>query len=91
MDINDVYLFQFRQIPLIEQFSEPGQLSFRTLMYQVPGESVAIFALARESPVVTNDVEPPVRPDNTTRALAEKSLHDCETVMVRSENVVVSS
>ena len=88
----NVYRFQLRQMPLIEQFSDPGQLSLRTLMYQTPGESVAMLALARESPVVTNAVEPPDRPDKTMRAVEEKSLHCCETeIVLLSEKVVVSS
>ena len=87
-----VYLFQLRQMPLIEQFSDPGQLSVRTLMYQTPGESVAVLADPRESPVVTKADEPPDRPDKTILAFDEKSLHCCETeIVLLSEKDDVSS
>ena len=88
----NVYLFQLRQMPLIEQFSDPGQLSLRTLMYQTPGESVAVLADPRESPVVTKADEPPDRPDKTILAFDEKSLHCCETeIVLLSEKDDVSS
>ena len=88
----NIYLFQLRQMPLIEQFSDPGQLSLRTLMYQTPGESVAVLADPRESPVVTKADEPPDRPDKTILAFDEKSLHCCETeIVLLSEKDDVSS
>ena len=79
-------------MPLIEQFSDPGQLSLRTLMYQTPSESVAMLANPRESPVVTKADEPPDRPDKTILAFDEKSLHCCETeIVLLSEKDDVSS
>ena len=79
-------------MPLIEQLSAPGQLSLRTLMYQTPGESVAVVADPRESPVVTKADEPPDRPDKTMVAVEEKSLQRCETeIVLLSEKDDVSS
>lgn len=61
-------------------------------MYQTPGESVAVLADPRESPVVTKADEPPDRPDKMILAFDEKSLHCCEIeIVLLSEKDDVSS